>query len=72
MAINSASDEPESVCDAMLQFEREQGTLDSFEMAMEKCAAQLKRVRERREMVSQIESCTCKLIYRVNNFGFVK
>ena len=52
MAINSASDDPESVCEAMLQFEREHGSLETFEAAMEKCSAQLKRVRERREIVS--------------------
>ena len=52
MAINSASDDPESVCKAVLQFERERGSLDTFETALEKCSAQLKRVRERREVVS--------------------
>ena len=52
MGINSASDDPERVCEAFLQFEREQGSLDSFEAALEKCSAQLKRVRERREVVS--------------------
>ena len=52
MAINSASDDPESVCEAMLQFERERGSLETFETALEKCSAQLKRVKERREIVS--------------------
>lgn len=68
MGINSASDDPECVCEAMLQFEREQGSLETFEAAMEKCSAQLKRVRERREIVSydnnictvpQLLSTTC-------------
>ena len=54
MGINSASDDPESVCEAMLQFEREHGTLETFEAALDKCSAQLKRVRERREIVSYI------------------
>ena len=59
MGINSASDDPESVCEAMLQFEREHGSLETFEAAMEKCSAQLKRVRERREMVSYDDNiCT--------------
>ena len=52
MAINSASDAPENVCEAMLQFERERGSLDTFETALKKCSAQLKRVKERREIVS--------------------
>ena len=56
MAINSASDDPEGVCEAMLQFEREHGSLETFEVALEKCSAQLKRVRERREIVSCVYS----------------
>lgn len=52
MGINSASDDPEAVCEAMLQFERERGTLETFEAALEKCGAQLKRVKERRQIVS--------------------
>ena len=52
MGINSASDDPERVCEAMLQFEREHGSLETFEAALDKCSAQLKRVRERREIVS--------------------
>ena len=35
----------------LLQFEREEGDLASYEAAREKCAAQLKRVKERREKV---------------------
>ena len=53
MAINSASDDPDRVCEAMLQFERELGTLDTFETTLEKCSAQLKRIKERRERVSR-------------------
>ena len=63
MAINSASDDPESVCEAMLQFEREHGSLETFEAAMEKCSAQLKRVKERREMVSSDNICTSSYMY---------
>ena len=54
MGINSASDDPERVCEAMLQFEREHGSLETFEAALDKCSAQLKRVRERRETVSYV------------------
>jgi hypothetical protein len=57
MAINSASDDPEAVCEAFLQFEREHGSLETFEAALEKCSAQLKRVRERKEKVSYHNTC---------------
>ena len=57
MGINSASDDPEGMCEAMLQFEREHGTLETFEAALEKCSTQLKRVRERREIVSTCLWC---------------
>ena len=52
MGINSASDDPDEMCEEMLQFEREHGSLDTFEIVPEKCSAQLKRVRDRREKVS--------------------
>ncbi len=50
-AANSASDDPELVCQALLQFERESGDLASFEGALGRCEAQLGRVKERREKV---------------------
>ena len=50
-AVNSASDDPERVCEALLQFEREEGDLASYEAALERCAAQMRRVGERREKV---------------------
>ncbi len=53
-ASNSASDDPEMVCEALLQFERESGDLESFEGALVRCEAQLDRVRARREKV-----CVC-------------
>ena len=49
--VNSASDDPELVTNTLLQFEREEGDLASYETAREKCTAQLKRVEERREKV---------------------
>ena len=52
-AVNSASDDPEGVCQALLEFEREVGSLESYEGAMERCAAQLRRVKERREKVRE-------------------
>ena len=48
-AVNTASDDPERVCQALLGFEREVGSLETFEAALERCAAQMNRVKERRE-----------------------
>ena len=42
----------------LLQFEREEGDLASYESALEKCAAQLRRLGERREKVS-MEATAC-------------
>ena len=75
MAINSASDDPESVCEAMLQFERELGSLDTFETALEKCSAQMKRIKERREIVSHFTLCCCKVLFDpcgLSNISFLK
>ena len=56
--MNSASDDPEGVCRALLEFEREVGSLENYEGAMERCAAQLRRVRGRREKVrSCVRGC---------------
>ncbi|XP_064398817.1 squamous cell carcinoma antigen recognized by T-cells 3-like isoform X3 [Halichondria panicea] len=52
-ASNSASDDPEMVCEALLQFERESGDLESFEGALVRCEAQLDRVRARREKAAE-------------------
>ena len=41
------------MCQALLEFEREVGSLESYEGAMERCAAQLRRVKERREKVRE-------------------
>ena len=49
--VNSASDDPEQVIETLLQFEREEGDLASYETSLEKCAAQLRRLGERREKV---------------------
>ena len=51
--MNSASDDPEGVCQALLEFEREVVSLESYEGVMERYAAQLRRVKERREKVRE-------------------
>ncbi|XP_072043836.1 LOW QUALITY PROTEIN: squamous cell carcinoma antigen recognized by T-cells 3-like [Amphiura filiformis] len=55
-AVNSASDWPESVCDALVNFEREEGTLETWESAMRRVDAQLKRVNEQRAMAAEKEA----------------
>uniref|UniRef100_A0A914X447 Squamous cell carcinoma antigen recognized by T-cells 3 n=1 Tax=Plectus sambesii TaxID=2011161 RepID=A0A914X447_9BILA len=47
-AVNSVSDYPEVVCHALLQFEREEGTLNDLDAATARIDAQLARVAERR------------------------
>lgn len=54
-AVNSASDDSEKVCDELLQFEREQGTLETFESAVKRCDSQLQRVQERKEKAFEKE-----------------
>ena len=58
--VNSASDDPELMVERLLQFEREEGDLGSFETALVKCASQMRRVEERREKVSD-QSCGTRL-----------
>ena len=55
-AVNAASDSPEQVCEALLQFEREEGTVQSYEEALERCASQMARVLERRERAAEKEA----------------
>lgn len=50
-AVNSVTDDPQRVCEAYLQFEREEGSLEHFEAALCRTASQTERLRERREKV---------------------
>ena len=59
--MNSASDDPELVMETLLQFEREEGDLASYEAAREKCTAQLKRLEKRKEKVNTCYGCDEKL-----------
>ena len=52
-AVNSVSDDIQRVCEAYLQFEREEGSLESFEAALSRTEAQLGRIRERQEKVRE-------------------
>ncbi|KAI8499732.1 Squamous cell carcinoma antigen recognized by T-cells 3 [Branchiostoma belcheri] len=54
-AVSKASDWPESVCEALINFEREEGTLETYDNAVARCEAQLKRVQERRAKQAEKE-----------------
>ncbi|KAK3597200.1 hypothetical protein CHS0354_003704 [Potamilus streckersoni] len=55
-ALNSVTDFPESIVDAYINFEREEGTLDQYDQAVMKCESQMQRVNERREKVAEKEA----------------
>ena len=58
-ALNSVSDWPEGICDAYVAFEREEGTLEQYDVAAIRVEAQMKRINERREKVANhSEPCT--------------
>ncbi|KAH3887201.1 squamous cell carcinoma antigen recognized by T-cells 3-like [Dreissena polymorpha] len=53
-ALNSVTDFPESVVDALINFERLEGSLEQYELAVSKCEAQMERINERREKEREI------------------
>ncbi|XP_074641538.1 spliceosome associated factor 3, U4/U6 recycling protein-like [Tubulanus polymorphus] len=55
-AINSANDWPELVCEAYINYEREEGTLENFDIASQKCEAQLARIADRRAVAAEKEA----------------
>ncbi|XP_064613155.1 squamous cell carcinoma antigen recognized by T-cells 3-like [Liolophura sinensis] len=55
-ALNSASDWPESIVEAFLNFEREEGTFETYDQAVIKCEAQMERVSERRAVAAEKEA----------------
>lgn len=59
-AVQSASDNPEMVIQALLSFEREEGTLEDWDAAFSKCRLQLLRVNERRQKAAEKESARAK------------
>lgn len=59
-AVQSASDNPEMVIQALLSFEREEGTLEDWDAAFSRCRVQLLRVNERRQKVAEKEVARAK------------
>ncbi|CAL1544489.1 unnamed protein product [Lymnaea stagnalis] len=47
-ALNSVTDWPESITQAYINFEREEGNLEQYDTAVTKCEAQMERINERR------------------------
>ena len=52
-ALNSVADWPETICDAYITFEREEGTLEQYDAAVTRVDAQMKRIKERRAKVKK-------------------
>ncbi|XP_070573008.1 squamous cell carcinoma antigen recognized by T-cells 3-like [Ptychodera flava] len=55
-AVQSSSDWPESVCEALLTLEREEGTLEQYEAAVSRVESQMNRVNERRVKAAEKEA----------------
>lgn len=55
-AVHSASDYPESICHQLIQFEREEGSVETLESAVLRVEQQLGRVNERRAKQNERES----------------
>ena len=54
-ALNSVNDWPESICDTYISFEREEGTLEQYDVAVTRVDAQMKRIKERRAKVRNMQ-----------------
>ena len=54
-ALNSVSDWPESIVEAFINFEREEGNLEQYEQTLGKCNAQMERIKERRKIAAEKE-----------------
>ncbi|KAI1715542.1 prp18 domain-containing protein [Ditylenchus destructor] len=56
IAVNSVTDKPFDVFAALVQFEREEGTLEELDKAVEKVNAQAKRISDRQQAKDQVNS----------------
>ncbi|XP_059162213.1 squamous cell carcinoma antigen recognized by T-cells 3-like [Physella acuta] len=54
-ALNSVTDWPESIIQAYINFEREEGNLEQYDSAVAKCNAQMERINERRAKQAERE-----------------
>ncbi|XP_025090591.1 squamous cell carcinoma antigen recognized by T-cells 3-like isoform X2 [Pomacea canaliculata] len=55
-ALNSVTDWPEYITKAYIDFEREEGHLEQYELACSRCEAQLARINERRAKAAEKEA----------------
>nr|XP_006821088.1 PREDICTED: squamous cell carcinoma antigen recognized by T-cells 3-like [Saccoglossus kowalevskii] len=67
-AVQSTSDWPESVCEAYINFEREEGTLEQYEAAVVRVESQMNRVNERRNKAAEKEAELTKQQEEVSEF----
>ncbi|GFO32792.1 squamous cell carcinoma antigen recognized by t-cells 3 [Plakobranchus ocellatus] len=54
-ALNSVTDWPESITQAYINFEREEGDLEQYDTAVARCEAQMERINERRAKAAEKE-----------------
>ncbi|KAK6189074.1 hypothetical protein SNE40_005118 [Patella caerulea] len=54
-AVNSVTDWPESITQAYINFEREEGTLEDYDIAVSRCEAQLDRITDRKVKAAEKE-----------------
>lgn len=55
-ALNSVTDWPDYIVEAYVNFEREEGTLEQYEQAIEKCDLQMARLNERKAKAAEKEA----------------
>ncbi|XP_060070147.1 squamous cell carcinoma antigen recognized by T-cells 3-like [Ylistrum balloti] len=55
-ALNSVTDWPESIVEAYTNFEREEGNMEDYDIAVTKCEAQMARIMERRQQAAEKEA----------------
>ncbi|XP_077995883.1 spliceosome associated factor 3, U4/U6 recycling protein-like [Glandiceps talaboti] len=55
-AVNSTSDWPELVCEALTNFERQEGSIEQYEAAVDRVENQMKKVNDRRTKAAEQEA----------------
>ena len=58
-----SADWPESICDTYIKFEREEGTLEQYDVAVTRVEAQMKRIKERRAKVRTLNPSVNSLFF---------
>ncbi|ESO95367.1 hypothetical protein LOTGIDRAFT_188648 [Lottia gigantea] len=66
-ALNSVTDWPESITQAYINFEREEGTLEDYDVAVGRCEAQLDRLTDRKAKAAEKEEVATQQKKQVRN-----